>query len=328
MSKERMTFSELVKDWILAMPRIRRIMFERARPLAETAEQKAVITKIWTYYCEDMRMAKAEIEREGGDSTHQDLILQVSHDSMYAGPLLHGRFQVMESVTPRDTYYLVDHTLPDLLYRGSTQGDTMRFASIKEAEDRAALVAGGQSVNVETTRVERVLGRRKETMMAKKDQPAQPAEKKERAPSASSRFKELIMANATAKKPLNDDEIFDKVAGEFNLDEKKRTYVAWYRNDMKKKGMNPPDPVGGAKPATPVSERVAKMQAAKAAKAAAKAPPAPPAPVKKGKSPTGAAAGASTSEKASAKATTAAVEAARAKALSARGRKGGRDAAA
>jgi hypothetical protein len=68
-----------------------------------------------------------------------------------------------------------------------------------------------------------------------------PMEKKEPRESAAAMFKELIMAGN-----LSDDKIFERVQDKFNLDPKKRSYVAWYRNDLSKKGMNPPAPVGGA----------------------------------------------------------------------------------
>ena len=54
--------------------------------------------------------------------------------------------------------------------------------------------------------------------------------------SAAQMFKDLIMEGK-----LNDDKIFEKVQAKFGLDEKKRSYVAWYRNDLTKKGMNPPE---------------------------------------------------------------------------------------
>ena len=54
-------------------------------------------------------------------------------------------------------------------------------------------------------------------------------------PSASARFKELIMAGNKT-----DDEIFALVKTEFSLSDDKRGYVKWYRNDMAKKGLNPP----------------------------------------------------------------------------------------
>lgn len=60
-----------------------------------------------------------------------------------------------------------------------------------------------------------------------------PKEKGERR-SAASVAKELIMSGR-----FSDDVIFDKVSKEFPSF--KRTYVAWYRNDLKKKGLKPPE---------------------------------------------------------------------------------------
>lgn len=54
--------------------------------------------------------------------------------------------------------------------------------------------------------------------------------------SASALFKELIMDGK-----LTDDKIFDKVKAKFGLDDKKRSYVAWYRNALKKEGKKPPE---------------------------------------------------------------------------------------
>ena len=315
MGQGRPTFTELVKDWILATPRIRRIMLERSRALAKTENEKGVLRQLWAAYQEDVRKAKSEMEDEGRDTTQQEFILQRSVDGLYAGPLIHDRFQVMESIVPGGTYMLVDFTMPDICLRernGGRDGEIRRFASRKEAEDWAAMVAGGEPGGQNQSRVERVFGRRAEksnTMAKPKKEAAASTETKTRAPSASSRFKEMIMANATIKKPLTDDEIFDKVAAEFNLDDSKRSYVTWYRNDLRKKGENPPEPVGGAKPKASGSEKIAKMNAAKAAKNAP--PPAKP----------------SNNEKLAMKKTTAAVEKARSDKL-AGGRKPGRSAAA
>lgn len=53
---------------------------------------------------------------------------------------------------------------------------------------------------------------------------------------ASRMFQQLIMEGK-----LTDDQIFAKVKTEFGLDDKKRGYVAWYRNHLKKNGSNPPE---------------------------------------------------------------------------------------
>lgn len=54
-------------------------------------------------------------------------------------------------------------------------------------------------------------------------------------PSAASRFQELIMEGK-----LSDSAIFAKVQAEFGLDDKKITYVKWYRNHLEKQGKKPP----------------------------------------------------------------------------------------
>ena len=57
----------------------------------------------------------------------------------------------------------------------------------------------------------------------------------ERKPSAANMFKDLIMEGN-----LTDAKIFEKVQKAFGLDDNKRSYVKWYRNDLTKKGMKPP----------------------------------------------------------------------------------------
>lgn len=59
----------------------------------------------------------------------------------------------------------------------------------------------------------------------------------EKRESAAQMFQDLIMAGK-----LTDDQIFEKVQEKFGLDEKKRGYVKWYRNHLKKQGKNPPEP--------------------------------------------------------------------------------------
>lgn len=72
------------------------------------------------------------------------------------------------------------------------------------------------------------------TKAAKPD--AKPAKTGEKKSSAAQMFQDLIMAGK-----LTDDQIFEKVQAEFGLDEKKRGYVKWYRNHLKKQGQNPPE---------------------------------------------------------------------------------------
>ena len=65
--------------------------------------------------------------------------------------------------------------------------------------------------------------------------PAAKKEADEKKPSAANMFKELIMEGKKT-----DDQIFAAVQKAFGLDDNKRSYVKWYRNDLTKKGMNPP----------------------------------------------------------------------------------------
>jgi hypothetical protein len=71
----------------------------------------------------------------------------------------------------------------------------------------------------------------KKATAAKKTNGAANGEAKVPRESAAAMFKELIM-----KGTMTDDKIFEKVQAKFGLDDKKRSYVAWYRNDLIKKG--------------------------------------------------------------------------------------------
>ena len=63
-----------------------------------------------------------------------------------------------------------------------------------------------------------------------------PVKTGEKKVSAAQMFQDLIMGGK-----LTDDKIFEKVQEKFGLDEKKRGYVKWYRNHLKKQGANPPE---------------------------------------------------------------------------------------
>ena len=54
--------------------------------------------------------------------------------------------------------------------------------------------------------------------------------------SAAKMFQGLILEGK-----LTDDETFAAVQDQFGLDDKKRSYVGWYRNKLKKDGQNPPE---------------------------------------------------------------------------------------
>jgi hypothetical protein len=105
----------------------------------------------------------------------------------------------------------------------------------------------GQVINVSKQELEMATTKKQVTAekpttkpAAKKAAPvktaAKPAKAGEKKPSAAQMFQDLIMAGK-----LTDDQIFEKVQVEFGLDEKKRGYVKWYRNHLKKQGANPPE---------------------------------------------------------------------------------------
>lgn len=103
---------------------------------------------------------------------------------------------------------------------------------------------------------------------AKKKAPAKNAaatkEKKPRGPSAASVFMELLMEKGdNGECKHTDDQIFARVQKKFDLDDKKRSYVSWYRNKLTKDGKKPPAPKGGAKPKAKAGRPAAKKAPAK-----------------------------------------------------------------
>lgn len=94
----------------------------------------------------------------------------------------------------------------------------------------------------------------------------------EKRDSAAAMFKDLILEGK-----LTDDQIFAKVKAKFDLDDNKRGYVSWYRNNLRKQGKKVPDPIGGEKKAKAKAAPANKAKGKPAAKAKAK-PSKKPAP--------------------------------------------------
>lgn len=118
-------------------------------------------------------------------------------------------------------------------------------ASLRTGTRAKDLPANGQAKERPTRAANPVAGKKPVAAkpVAKKTAPAQVVAKtdtKAKAPaagrSAADAFRELIRAGK-----LTDDAIFAKVQAEFQLDDKKRGYVSWYRNDLRKKGEKVPD---------------------------------------------------------------------------------------
>ena len=70
------------------------------------------------------------------------------------------------------------------------------------------------------------------------DSPGPGAPRGPRPGSAAALFQELLLAGK-----FTDAQIFEKVKAKFGLDDKKRGYVGWYRNYLRKKGTEVPDPL-------------------------------------------------------------------------------------
>lgn len=110
---------------------------------------------------------------------------------------------------------------PKEIEMATTKKAASAAAKTKTAAKAKAAKPAAKTAVAKTTKVTKAPAAKKET-----------GEKK---PSAANMFKDLIMEGK-----LTDDQIFAKVQKEFGLDDNKRSYVKWYRNDLTKKGMNPP----------------------------------------------------------------------------------------
>jgi hypothetical protein len=110
----------------------------------------------------------------------------------------------------------------------------------------AKKASAAKAVKEETKPVKKVAAEKPAKTAVKKVVAEKPAKAAKAAPkkaatgekthSAANMFKDLIMEGK-----LTDDQIFAKVQKEFGLDDNKKSYVRWYRNDLTKKGMNPPE---------------------------------------------------------------------------------------
>jgi hypothetical protein len=241
------TFSEATEGWMLMGMVLAQRAIERGRPLAKTPRDEELLGRIFEHYKEEVMDEIRKRKHLGHDLSQEELVLQTSSFDLYSGPLLHNRFQVMGSVVPQGTFYLVDHQASDLLHREAGPGSNIqRFPSIQDAKERAGQLAKVLITDQSPQNAAKPLTKKVRTVMAKspagaKAAPASAKAEKTATPSAASRFRELIMAGKQT-----DDAIFDTVAKEFNLDEKKRVYVSWYRKDLEKKGLNPPPAVAFA----------------------------------------------------------------------------------
>ncbi len=115
-----------------------------------------------------------------------------------------------------------------------------RLGGSKEAMEFLASLTNLTPKEIEMATAKKAETKKAAPAKAAKAVKTAPAAKKkedtgERKASAASRFKELIMEGKKT-----DDQIFAVVQKEFGLDESKKSYVKWYRNDLTKKGAKPP----------------------------------------------------------------------------------------
>jgi len=291
----RQTFAEIADGWVFCGLRLLRHRWERCRAIAETEAQRRTCRQMLDKYLEQMAADRSECAGLGRPTEVQDGVLARGDAERYFGDLLHNRFRVAEGLSPAGTFYLIDYRLPDLVVReGGPASETWRFKSVEEAERRAGILffqpmettvaksatekksreVNGVAPFEEAPRLSVAAtgersgadkaGKKSDVKPAKTEKPAaitKPAKTKEPAAerkSASGMFKQLIMAGK-----LTDDQIFAEVQKEFGLEEKQRTYVKWYRNDLSKKGMNPPGPIGGPPAKTKVAPTLVDAKTAK-----------------------------------------------------------------
>ena len=99
---------------------------------------------------------------------------------------------------------------------------------------REAMEYLGQIIDISEKEMEMATTKKKALEPEIKPKAEKP--KAEKKVSASQMFQDLIMLGT-----MTDDQIFEEVQSTFGLDEKKRGYVKWYRNHLKKQGANPPE---------------------------------------------------------------------------------------
>lgn len=154
----------------------------------------------------------------------------VPNHSLDRGAALYARYAIEVGATPEVMSFLGNFT-------PITKQEASMATNRKKTNDETAATkkAGAKPKKVAEPKAEKAPfkgGKKVET-------PAKAAPTKaqgEKKLTASKMFQDLIMEGK-----LSDDKIFEKVQKTFGLDDNKKSYVRWYRQDMKKKGLNPPE---------------------------------------------------------------------------------------
>ena len=264
-------FAALINGYQLCCQRLVRLKYEVARAVADSPQQRLQLKEVLKHYLDETSRLRSEEARLGRDTSRLDAILAEGLSDRYEGPLLHGRYRIFGALSPAGKFYIVDYQDADLISSGSedfSRLDTLLLAQqgtqvihnqrekgtfpMTATKPRLNLAPTGkhnpkfsdpaESASTEETVTKKILKGAKSPKVAKdvrtKISPETP---KERKATAGTMFKELILAGQ-----LTDDQIFAAVQKEYGLDDGKRGYVKWYRNDLKKKGSNPPEALGAA----------------------------------------------------------------------------------
>lgn len=135
------SFADTAEGWIFCGYAILLYKWERCRVLINQGDPNEVskLARIEVKLFDEMVFDMSRDNRYKSNALTKEAfdVVKQTGGGHYAGPLLHGRFQVMESFV-KGSYYLADHKRDDLLHRvAGLASDTMRFQTIEAAETYA-----------------------------------------------------------------------------------------------------------------------------------------------------------------------------------------------
>jgi len=155
----------------------------------------------------------------------------VPNHSLSKGAAVYARYAREVGATPEVMAFLGHFT-------SLTPQEVAMATNRKKTNDETTAtkkVAAKEKVAAKSPKIEKsIKGLKPTEAPAKKTESPKPSGEKKL--TASKMFQDLIMEGK-----LTDAKIFEKVQAKFGLDDSKFSYVKWYRNDLKKRGMNPPE---------------------------------------------------------------------------------------
>lgn len=133
-----LTFAEMADYWMFCVPRLLQGRYERCHPIARSPAEFDIVGRMLAQYVEEAKEVARRAKMEGDEKTakEMELVIQRGDGKRYSGPIRHNRFQVMGSLTPVDTFYIVDHAIPDLLLREAGPGSAVRRFDTREAAEK------------------------------------------------------------------------------------------------------------------------------------------------------------------------------------------------